>query len=193
MVNKRNFINELKITTTDKYNESTFEYEISKLKMELISPECLLMDFLIETPTKEQKDLIKVYEEYEKRKREKKLIDYNDMLYQLYNLFIQHPEILEKYQNKFHYIMVDEAQDNAHHQYELINLLMAKHNNVFIIGDSDQSIFGFRGAKPEKFINFNNNENVININLEENYRSLPFIADAANNLIQNNKIRLEKK
>ena len=189
----KEILNELKITTTDKYNESTFEHEIGKLKMELISPECLLMDFLLETPTKEQKDLMKVYEEYEKRKKEKKLIDYNDMLYQLYNLFIQHPDILEKYQNKFHYIMVDEAQDNAHHQYELINLLMAKHNNVFIIGDSDQSIFGFRGAKPEKFINFNNNENVININLEENYRSLPFITDAANNLIQNNKIRLEKK
>ena len=189
----KEILNELNITTTDKYNESTFEREISKLKMELISPECLLMNFLLEAPTKEQKDLIRVYEQYEQKKKEKKVIDYNDMLYQLYNLFIQYPLILEKYQNRFQYILVDEAQDNAHHQYELIKMLMAKHNNVFIIGDIDQSIFGFRGAKPEKFINFNDNENVINLNLEDNYRSLPFITTAANNLIQHNKIRLDKK
>jgi len=189
----KEILNELKINTGEKYNESTFEHEIGKLKMELISPEHLLMNFLLETPNREQKELLKVYEKYEEKKKEKKLIDYNDMLYQLYNMFIQHPEILKKYQNKFQYILVDEAQDNAHHQYELIKMLMQPHNNILIIGDDDQSIFRFRGAEPEKFINFNENNNVININLEENYRSLPFITEAANNLIKNNKIRLDKK
>ncbi|MNN03683.1 DNA helicase II [compost metagenome] len=116
------------------------------------------------------------------------------MVFKLYKLFIENPKILKIYQNKFKYLLVDESQDNNYIQYQLIKMLAAPHNNIFLVGDDDQSMYRFRGARPDEFVNFNTTyQNVQIINLERNYRSIPGILEIANNLIEKNTVRLVKK
>lgn len=172
------------------FNFNIIISKISLLKSKLINPvtyfkkAVLAEDFLVAY----------VYHYYETEKFEKKKIDFDDMLFQLHQLFNEYPKILEKYQNQFHYILVDEAQDNVFSQYELIRLLGEPQNNIMIVGDDDQSLYGFRGAEPEEFINFKNYyPNLEIINLEQNYRSCEDILNVANEVIEKNTNRLNKK
>lgn len=190
----KEILNDLNIETNEYYNENLFIHEINDLKLELVSPDQYFVKFLLGEITDHERRVYDVFNEYEKRKTAKNQIDFNDMLYQTYHLFLQHPEILKKYQDKIKYILVDEAQDNNKAQYELIKMLAEKNRNIFIVGDDDQSIYGFRGARPHEFINFKEEyPELVMINLEENYRSQPSILNAANNLIKNNTIRIEKE
>lgn len=190
----KEILNDLNVQTNDSYNENLFIHEINDLKLNLVSPDQYFVKFLLGEITDHERRVYDVFNEYEKRKAAKNQIDFNDMLYQTYHLFLQHPEILEKYQDKIKYILVDEAQDNNKAQYELIKMLAEKNRNIFLVGDDDQSIYGFRGARPEEFINFKEEyPELVMINMEENYRSQPAILEAANNLISYNKVRIEKQ
>ncbi|MNJ90355.1 ATP-dependent DNA helicase PcrA [compost metagenome] len=144
----------------------------------------------------EEKDfkIAEIYRIYEEKKKELKVIDFDDMLLLFYKLLKENPMILKKYQNKFKYIMIDEAQDNNFAQYQIMKLLAETNKNLFLVGDDDQSMYRFRGARPEEFVEFHKSyENVTIIRLEQNYRSLPAILEVANKLIEKNKIRLIKK
>ncbi|QMV48475.1 ATP-dependent DNA helicase [Bacillus phage vB_BsuM-Goe9] len=137
---------------------------------------------------------IEFYKRYEKKKVEECVIDGDDMLYLLWWLFKQHPDVLARYQKKFKYLLVDEAQDNNGLQYEIIKMLGKPENNLFLVGDDDQSMYSFRGAKPEEFIDFTKTyKGAQQISMEDNYRSNPHILEVANNLIKNNQKRLPKK
>lgn len=140
-----------------------------------------------------EENVLKIYREYEKLKDQKCLLDFDDMLFKTYKLFVENPKVLQKYQNQIQYLLIDEAQDNNMAQYELVKMLAEPQNNVFIVGDDDQSIYSFRGAKPEEFIGFEKSfENVNKISLIYNYRSTQAILDAADNLISYNKNRIAK-
>lgn len=165
-------------------------HAISTAKNDLIDAD----KFSVNAIEEKEFQIAEVYRLYEEKKREEKIIDFDDMLILLYNLFKEHPKILAKYQQKFKYILVDEAQDNNYAQYRLIEMLGKPQDNIFIVGDDDQSMYGFRGARPEEFVNFKNNyPNIKIINLEQNYRSLPCILETANKLIEKNTVRLPKR
>lgn len=134
------------------------------------------------------------YKRYEQRKMHECKIDADDMLFLLVRLFQEHEDILAKYQEIYKYLLVDEAQDNNELQYTLIRMLGFPEYNVFLVGDDDQAMYSFRGAKPQEFINFSTNyEGAVQIPLEDNYRSSPHILITANKLIKNNTVRLVKE
>lgn len=140
-----------------------------------------------------QVGLADFYEKYEELKLKEGVIDLDDLLPMTINLFQSKNEILEKYRNKFQHIIVDEAQDSNSQQYELIFLLSRYHNNVCFVGDCDQSMYSFRGARPDTFIGLANALPDLKIlSLEKNYRSSPHILRLANKLIHNNEQRLPK-
>lgn len=115
-------------------------------------------------------------------------IDFNDMIILTCTLFRDKKEILKYWQEKLKYIMVDEFQDVSQRQYELVEMLSKKHNNLFVVGDPDQTIYSWRGAKPELLVNFEGKTIIMN----QNYRSTPEILDAANTIIAKNTMRIEK-
>lgn len=171
-------------------NANEVLHTISLAKGELLD----VNDFSAQCVDSDDFQIAEIYKLYEEKKLKEKVIDFDDMLIMLYKLFKEHPEILVKYQNKFKYILVDEAQDNNFAQYELISMLGLPHDNIFLVGDDDQSMYRFRGARPEQFVNFKDRyKDVKIINLEINYRSLPKILDVSNKLIAHNKTRIEKK
>ncbi|MNW28576.1 ATP-dependent DNA helicase PcrA [compost metagenome] len=134
------------------------------------------------------------YNRYEAKKYKERVLDGDDLLFLLVRLFQEHKDVLAKYQRKFKYLLVDEAQDNNNLQYLLIKMLGYPEYNVFLVGDDDQSMYSFRGAKPEEFIGFRKNyQGTTMIPLEYNYRSTPGILNAANLLIHHNKDRIPKK
>jgi DNA helicase-2/ATP-dependent DNA helicase PcrA len=136
-----------------------------------------------------------LYRAYEMKKQEEKLIDFDDMLFLLVRLFQENNGVLKKYQDKFHYIMVDEAQDNNLLQYQMVSMLTRPHYNLFVVGDDDQSMYKFRGANPQSFIEFKSSydNKVKQIPLMINYRSNSSILETANKLIRNNINRIEKE
>lgn len=134
------------------------------------------------------------YEAYQRALNEAQSLDFDDLIMNTVQLFEQHEDVLRYYQHKFHYIHVDEYQDTNEAQYKLVKLLGAYHNNVCVVGDADQSIYGWRGANMENILNFENDYPQAKvILLEQNYRSTKNILDAANNVIKNNEIRKEKR
>ncbi len=136
----------------------------------------------------------KVIEPYTKAMQLSGAMDFDDLIIKTVSLFKTYPEILDKYSRKFRYIMVDEYQDTNRSQFELIQMLSSFHKNIFVVGDDDQSIYSWRGAKIENILNFKDNfENCKTIKLEENYRSVNDIVDAAGNLISKNSSRVLKK
>lgn len=136
----------------------------------------------------------KVYREYEKQLNANNALDFDDIIMKAVLLLDSNTEVLEKWQNRFKYIMVDEYQDTNHAQYQFIRLLSAKHGNVCVVGDDDQSIYKFRGANIENILNFEKHfPNSKIIKLEQNYRSTGNILDAANNVIKHNYGRKSKK
>ena len=139
------------------------------------------------------KQIVEVYDKYNKVLLESNAMDFSDILLNTYKL-LQKPEILEKVQNKYKYIMIDEYQDTNNLQYKIIDLIARKSSNLCVVGDENQSIYGFRGANILNILNFENNYNNAKIiKLEENYRSTTTILDAANELIKNNKSSKDKK
>ena len=139
------------------------------------------------------KQIIEVYDKYNRVLLESNAMDFSDILLNTYKL-LQKPEILEKVQNKYKYIMIDEYQDTNNLQYKIIDLIARKSSNLCVVGDENQSIYGFRGANILNILNFETNYNNAKIvKLEENYRSTTTILDAANELIKNNKSSKDKK
>lgn len=146
-----------------------------------------------DSPSNRMLAYVLFYKRYEEKKFKERLLDADDLLFLLVRLFQEHRDILAKYQKKFRYLLVDEAQDNNGLQYQLIKMLGYPEYNVFLVGDDDQSMYSFRGAKPEEFIHFRSNfKGTTMIPLEYNYRSTPGILNAANLLIDNNKDRIVK-
>ena len=163
---------------------------ISKAKNEMMDPS----DLLAEEPWDYGRQrLCKIYAEYEKVLQKNNALDFDDLLLKTVQLFKAHPTILESYQDKFLYIMVDEYQDTNTVQFELIKLLAAKHRNICVVGDDDQSIYKFRGANIRNILDF---EKVYPdakvVKLEQNYRSTQTILDAANSVIRCNASRKSK-
>ncbi|MBE6809540.1 MAG: ATP-dependent DNA helicase PcrA [Ruminococcaceae bacterium] len=140
-----------------------------------------------------QQVIAKLYNIYQKRMRDADAMDFDDMINYCVQLFKENPDVLEYYGSKFKYIMVDEYQDTNHAQYELVHQLASIHGNLCVVGDDDQSIYRFRGATIENILNFEDDyENAKLIRLEQNYRSVGNILNAANAVIANNRGRKGK-
>ncbi len=161
--------------------------EISLIKNERISPEHY---FSKNCP---EETFRKIYEGYEEKKRNARLIDFDDMLTYTWELLSKRPDILSAWQQKFQYILVDEFQDINQMQYDILKLLAAPENNLFIVGDDDQSIYRFRGARPEIMLNFKKDyPDADQVLLADNFRSTRQIVEAAGRVIRNNRARYEK-
>jgi len=140
-----------------------------------------------------EKIAAEVYKEYKKRLKQNNSVDFDDLLSLPVELFQNNKETLEHYQEKFKYILIDEYQDTNEVQYKMTKILAKKYQNIFVVGDPDQSIYMFRGANFRNILNFEKDyHNTKVIPLEENYRSTKMILDAANSVIKNNKERKEK-
>ncbi|MDR2661293.1 MAG: DNA helicase PcrA [Lactobacillaceae bacterium] len=166
---------------------------ISRFKNEMKTP----MEAKSQAAGVENKILIaEVYEEYQNRLKQNQSMDFDDLINNAILLLEKNPDISEYYQRKFRYIHVDEYQDTNDSQYRLVNLLAAGQfgsYNLAVVGDSDQSIYGWRGANISNILNFEKDfKNAQTIMLEQNYRSTKVILDAANQVIVNNKNRIEK-
>ena len=136
----------------------------------------------------------KAYKEYQRELRRSEILDFDDLIMLTVRLFEEQPEILSFYQNKFQYIHVDEYQDTNHAQYRLVQLLAERFGNLCVVGDADQSIYGWRGADMQNILDFENDYPAAKtILLEQNYRSTKNILQAANTVILNNTNRKEKK
>ena len=173
------------------YKEKTFLAVISNAKDELISPE----EFLLNAGADYKLQLIgKAYMEYQKALKKNNALDFDDLIVKTVELFRSHEEVLDYYQERFRYIMVDEYQDTNTAQFQFVSLLAQKYRNLCVVGDDDQSIYKFRGANIGNILNF---EKVFTdatvIKLEQNYRSTGNILCAANAVIANNIGRKEKR
>ena len=163
---------------------------ISSAKDELISPN----EYSLSTGGDYRKQKIAlVYQEYQAALKKNNAVDFDDLIMKTVELFKACPEVLESYQKRFKYIMVDEYQDTNTAQFELIRLLAADHHNLCVVGDDDQSIYKFRGANIRNILDFEKvYPEAAVIRLEQNYRSTQNVLDAANAVIQNNKGRKAK-
>ncbi|SFB33537.1 DNA helicase-2 / ATP-dependent DNA helicase PcrA [Acetitomaculum ruminis DSM 5522] len=186
----REVCKKLKIDTKI-YKEKMFLREISKAKDEFISP----AEYIKESGQDEfaAKRIAEVYDAYQKRLKENNALDFDDIIVKTIELLRSDAEVLEYYQEKFKYIMVDEYQDTNTVQFMLISLLAKKYNNLCVVGDDDQSIYKFRGANIYNILNFEKAyPNARVIKLEQNYRSTKTILAAANSVIHNNSERKDK-
>ncbi len=135
-----------------------------------------------------------IYAEYVERSFKAGAMDFDDLLLRTNELLTRFPEVLAKYQNRFHYILVDEYQDTNHSQYLIVRALADKFQNICVVGDDSQSIYAFRGANIQNILNFQRDyENVNIFKLEQNYRSTKTIVEAANSVIAKNKTKLNKE
>ena len=162
---------------------------ISRAKDGLLTPERydeMAADFW-------ENSVAKVYGKYQAKLRENNAFDFDDLIMMTVFLFQEYPDVLRKYQERFHYIMVDEYQDTNHAQYVLVHLLSQERKNLCVVGDEDQSIYAFRGADIRNILEFEKDYPQARIvKLEENYRSTKSILAAANSVIQNNTERKPK-
>lgn len=164
---------------------------ISNAKNDLLTPQA----FEDSAASPFEKMAAKVYHEYQKRLKHDQIMDFDDLIMQTLVLFKKDPEVLHYYQNKFRYMLVDEYQDTNQAQYELCHELAAQYKNICVVGDADQSIYGWRGANMENIMNFENDyrdTGVQTVKLEQNYRSTGHILSAANAVIDNNRNRKKK-
>jgi len=138
--------------------------------------------------------IAKVYSLYQQELKKNNAMDFDDLIYNCIRLFKEHKDVLEKYQFKFKYIMVDEYQDTNYSQYLLIKMLSEMHKNICVVGDDDQSIYTWRGADIRNILEFEKDfDDVLQIKLEQNYRSTSNIINAAHSVIKKNNERKEKK
>lgn len=174
---------------TKKFEPKTFQAAISTAKNELISPkqfEDKIGDYFDGLTSK-------IYTLYQKKLRSNNSLDFDDLIMATIHLFNEVPEVLDYYQNKFQYIHVDEYQDTNRAQYMLCQMIAAKHKRICVVGDSDQSIYRWRGADISNILNFEKDyPNATSILLEQNYRSTSNILTAANKVIANNTGRKPK-
>lgn len=163
---------------------------ISKCKDNLVTPE----EYSLNTQNDPRKMRIsKAYMEYQAALKKSNAMDFDDLLMKTVELFRKNPDVLEQYQERFRYIMVDEYQDTNNAQFELIRLLAQKYQNLCVVGDDDQSIYRFRGANIRNILDFEKvYPDACVIKLEQNYRSTQNILDAANAVIRNNEGRKDK-
>lgn len=139
------------------------------------------------------RNVAQIYELYQKKLQESNALDFDDLIFEVVKIFREFPEVLDKYRERFRYISVDEYQDTNVAQYVLTNLLAAKYRNICVVGDADQSIYGWRGADMRNILNFEKDYPEAHVVLlEQNYRSTKIILDAANAVIQNNIDRKPK-
>ena len=175
---------------TKRFRERALMSAVSQAKNELITPEEFRLNAGGDFP---QRKIADVYEEYEKQLRANNALDFDDLLFKTVQLFQTQKDVLEYYQERFRYMMVDEYQDTNTVQFELIRLLAAKYRNLCVVGDDDQSIYKFRGANIKNILNFEKVfEDAKVIKLEQNYRSTQNILNAANAVISNNVGRKAK-
>ena len=172
------------------HKERSLLAAISSAKDEMISPD----EYELNAAGDYNKQKIaKVYREYEKQLRANNALDFDDLLVKTVQLLQTQPDVLEYYQERFRYIMVDEYQDTNTVQFKLISILAKKYRNLCVVGDDDQSIYKFRGANIKNILNFENVfEDARVIKLEQNYRSTENILNAANGVIRNNYGRKDK-
>lgn len=176
---------------TKLYKERSLLAAISRAKDELVSP----LEYQLNVAGDYGKQKIgKVYEEYQKQLKKNNALDFDDLIMKTVELFEACPNVLESYQQRFRYIMVDEYQDTNTAQFQFIRILASKYKNICVVGDDDQSIYKFRGANIRNILDFEKvYENARVIKLEQNYRSTQNILNAANSVIHNNVGRKEKK
>ena len=172
------------------YKERTFLNAISSAKDELMDPVAFELSAAGDYNRQRQ---AKVYREYQAALKKNNALDFDDLIMKTVELFRADAEVLDYYQERFRYIMVDEYQDTNTAQFELIRTLASKYQNLCVVGDDDQSIYKFRGANIYNILNFEKHfPNARVIKLEQNYRSTQTILDAANGVIKNNEGRKEK-
>ncbi|HZJ83143.1 MAG TPA: UvrD-helicase domain-containing protein, partial [Clostridia bacterium] len=177
---------------SDKYfNPRDLRSKIGELKDEIKSPGDYSKE--VQGQFREEK-IAQVYSLYQKKLVKNNALDFDDLINRTLELFALRPDILEYYSEKFEYILVDEYQDTNYAQYMLVKLLSKKHGNLCVVGDDDQSIYGWRGADVRNILEFEKDfPNAKIVKLEENYRSTQVILDAANQVIKNNAGRKLKK
>lgn len=175
---------------TKQFKERSVLAAISSAKDKLITPEEFLLnaggDF-------RKKKTGEIYKEYQKQLKKNNALDFDDLIVKTVELFQNNPQILDYYQERFRYIMVDEYQDTNMAQFKLVSLLASKYRNLCVVGDDDQSIYRFRGADIQNILSFENTfPGTMVIKLEQNYRSTQNILDAANEVIRHNFGRKDK-
>ena len=182
----RSIAKELKIDL----NISFIASEISKYKNSILSPEVVLEK--AELP--DYKKIANIYVKYQANIEENNLVDFDDLLMLTYKILAENDDLRKETSNRYKYIMVDEYQDTNELQFQLLELLSSEHNNLCVVGDDDQSIYGWRGANIRNILEFASNfETCKTVKLETNYRSTEPILKAANTLIEHNSTRLGKK
>ncbi len=171
------------------YNPHAIRNQISNCKNELMMPK----QYEIYATTQFEKVVLEVYEKYEQKLKTNNSVDFDDLMILPIRLFREHEEVLDRYQERFRYILIDEYQDTNEAQYVLSKLLASKYRNVCVVGDENQSIYSFRGANYRNILNFEKDyPEAKTIKLEQNYRSTQNILNAANQVIQNNQSRKDK-
>lgn len=174
---------------TQKQDAKKFLQLISNAKNALHTPDQIDLKRLDDS----EKLFPAVYARYQAKLKEYNALDFDDLLYLPARLFLEHPDILEHYQQRWPYLLIDEYQDTNEAQYAIVRQLVAKHNNICVVGDPDQSIYSWRGANVNNILNFEKDyPGAKVIRLEQNYRSRTNILEGANALIANNKSRFEK-
>ncbi len=166
------------------FKPKTVQIEISNAKDSMVSPN----EYMTSAGSDFRKQQIaRIYVNYQLRLRQANAVDFDDIICKTVELFEENPDVLEYYQNRFKYLLVDEYQDTNHAQYRLVSLLADRHQNLCVVGDDDQSIYKFRGATIENILSFENQfKDAKVIRLEQNYRSTQTILDAANEVIKHN-------
>lgn len=177
------------------YRPNNIQSQISSCKNKMISPQSYESnsEMMIVDQHKKQPQFFNIYRIYSQRCLEANAMDFDDLLYFTAILFAKHKEVLEKYQNHFQYILVDEYQDTNSVQHRIVTLLADKHHRVCAVGDDAQSIYSFRGALIDNILNFQHTySNCKLFKLEQNYRSTQNIVNAANSLIKKNRRQIAK-
>ncbi len=177
------------------YKPNVVFNRISSAKNSLVGPKEYLTDYYLQQEDmRANRPMIgQIYEAYAQRCFKNGAMDFDDLLFKMYELLRTFPEVLHKYQHKFKYVLIDEYQDTNPSQYEIIKLLGAAHENVCVVGDDAQSIYSFRGATIENILQFQKDyDDVKVIKLEQNYRSTQNILTIANEVIKNNKGQIPK-
>jgi len=185
-----NLIKEIIKDISIRYSQKQIINMLSRAKENLINPE----EYANQASDHDERLVAQIYREYQRYLRENNALDFDDLIMLTIQLFEENPDVLEFYQRKFQYVLVDEYQDTNYSQYILVKMLAEKHKNVCVVGDDDQSIYSWRGADINNILDFEKDyKSVKTFRLEQNYRSTKRILEAANNIIKNNKYRKNKK
>lgn len=181
-------INDLNLDT-NQYDPRTILGTISNAKNDMLTPKA----YAKQAGNVYEETVAEVYAAYQSELRRAQSVDFDDLIMLTIDLFNQVPDVLSKYQNQFEYLHVDEYQDTNDAQYTIVNMLAKRSRNLAVVGDADQSIYGWRGANMNNILNFEKDyPDAHTVMLEQNYRSTQNILDAANAVINNNNERIDK-